>query len=190
MQQETIPVENYSLKFSRLLPGSPVDPGHPEVVLVEDGQLFATLPCVQHHLCTSVTVCCKVLQSVTHCHTVLQSGAKCLHVLLDHHHLPIAVGESHNLPVCVPGVALHRTWAQLLYCGGHQVVSKLVQSCHCTSSLLCGGHHEAAGLAPAVSRREVLSTWSSLQERSDWQFLPNLVTFAQLGNFCPSILAW
>ena len=78
-------------------------------------------------------VCCKVLQSVTHCHTVLRSGAKCLHVLLDHLHLPIAVGESHNLPVCVPGVALHRTWAQLLYCGGHQVVLKLFQSCHCTS---------------------------------------------------------
>ena len=45
--------------------------------------------------------------------------------------------------------------------------------------LLCGGHHEAAGLALAVSPREVSSTWSSSLQKN-----------AQLGNFCPSILAW
>ena len=162
-------------------------------MLIEDCQLFATLPCVQHNLCTSVTVCCKVLQSVTHCHTVLQSGAKCLHVLLGHLHLPIAVGESHNLPVCVPRVALHRTWAQLLYCGGHQVVLKLSQS----------------WFKVVIARALVLALWKSSQsswtsarcqseggvehlvvviakERSTWQFFPNFATFAQLGNFRPT----
>ena len=28
------------------------------------------------------------------------------------------------------------------------------------------------------------------KERSTWQFFPNFATFAQLGNFCPSILPW
>ena len=138
-------------------------------------------------------VCCKVLQSVTHCHTVLRSGAKCLHVLLDHLHLPIAVGESHNLPVCVPGVALHRTWAQLLYCGGHQVVLKLSQS----------------WFKVVIARALALTLWKSsrsswtsarcqseagvehlvvviAKERSTWQFFPNFATFAQLGNFRPT----
>ena len=130
--------------------------------------------------------CYSVLQSVTKCHIVTHSVKEWYKVFACSSwpsSPPDRCGREPQPAGLRPrrGTAPDLGPASVLWrpSGFLKVVSKLSLHEPWSWLLLCGGHHEAAGLAPAVSPREVSSTWSSSLQKN-----------AQLGNFCPSILAW